>query len=376
MEYTFTEIFDIPSLTQLCESYTATNGVVTALLDLEGNVHVKTGWQDICTQFHRVHPTSSKRCTESDTILAGQLKSGGSYNVYHCKNGLVDVAVPVMVDGEHVANFFTGQFLFEQANKEQFIQQGKKLGYELIPYIDALNKVPVFKEEEIRTIMDFLVSLAQIIGEMGKAKLDLLKLQKSEHEKVLQLEAAQSQLEKLASQDPLTGLNNRRIFTQRLHEEFSRAHRYQHALSLAMIDTDFFKVINDSHGHSVGDQVLLKIAQILQSSVRNSDIVARIGGDEFCIIFPETNLQDTKQALHKVHSNLAKATFSNAIPGLKVTCSIGLAHITDNCLNAETLLIEADKALYQAKHQGRNRITEYASTEDGTSRTPLASNQT
>lgn len=363
MDYSFTEIFDIPSLTNLLESYTETNGVVTALLDLNGHVHIKTGWQDICTQFHRVHPTSSQRCTESDTILAEQLESGSSYNVYCCKNGLVDVAVPVIVDGEHIANFFTGQFFFEPPNKKQFVHQGKALGYELIPYVNALEKVPVFSEEEIKRIMKFLVNLAQIIGEMGKARLDLLKAKESEKDRVIQLEAARSQLERLVAEDPLTGLYNRRKFHERLYQEYSRAMRYEKDLSLAMIDTDNFKQINDTYGHTAGDQILKKIAETIEGTVRNCDIVARIGGDEFCVVFPETNPKAAMNALKNILRNIDSIRVVQDSISISVSCSIGYSSIDSHCSDAEDLLIKADKALYQAKSQGRNRVVEFLSTD-------------
>lgn len=362
MSYSFTDIFDIPSLTRLCESYTETNGVVTALLDLQGNVHIKTGWQDICTQFHRVNPTSAKRCTESDTHLAGQLAAGKKYNVYRCQNGLVDVAVPVIVDGEHVANFFTGQFLFEEADQEHFRRQGETLGYDLIPYMDALNRVPVFNEEEIRKIIDFLVCLAQIMGEMGKSRLDLLNMQKLQQEKVLELEGIKNKLETLAAEDPLTGLYNRRSFNRRLNEEFSRAKRYRHDLSVAMIDVDFFKVINDTYGHAAGDEILIAVANTLMKNVRSSDFVARLGGDEFCIIFPEMSSKNSLAVLEKIRAlvHQIKIPQTGTLPSL--TCSIGLAQVRADYTSADMLLINADKALYQSKSQGRNCSTEFLDT--------------
>ncbi|GAB1257517.1 diguanylate cyclase [Aurantivibrio plasticivorans] len=359
MNYAFTDIFDIPRLTKLCESYTQTNGVVTALLDLEGNVHVKSGWQDICTQFHRVHPVSSKRCTESDTVLAEQLSEGQQYNVYCCKNGLVDVAVPVIIDGEHVANFFTGQFFFEPPDQNRFIKQGKELGFDLIPYVDALQKVPTFREQDIKKIMAFLVNLAQIIGEMGKAKLELLELRKEDQKTLNQLQQARHQLEKQASEDPLTGLYNRRKFAKRLNEEFSRATRYHHSLTIAMIDIDFFKVVNDTLGHNAGDQVIIKIAESLKRCVRHSDIVARLGGDEFCVIFPEMDQQDALPVLHKIRESVEDMSLERSPNIDHVTCSIGLAHMTPDIATADDLLINADKALYQSKNQGRNRTTAY-----------------
>ena len=368
MDYSFTDIFDIPKITELCESYTKTNGVVTALLDLEGTVHVKTGWQDICTKFHRVNPVSSQRCTESDTALAGSLARGEKYNVYHCKNGLVDVAVPVFVAGEHVGNFFTGQFFFESPDKERFSSQAKDLGFELIPYIDALEKVPIFSEAQVKSIMSFLTTLAQVIGEMGKAKLEILTLQESERKRLdeltlrtRQLEEAKLQLSELALRDPLTQLSNRREFSSRLLQDFELARRYKRPLSLAMIDTDFFKNINDTHGHLVGDAVLKAVGKTISKLVRKSDLVARIGGDEFSIIFPETEALDVVNLLNKIRDEIAQLEFVAEDRIFNTTCSIGVANYDERCESCEQLFSQADAALYQAKANGRNCVVNYSS---------------
>jgi len=167
------ELFDISELRELCESFTAVTGAVTAVLDLEGNVLVATGWQDICTRFHRVNPQTSDRCRESDTILAGQLRHGETYNVYKCKNGLVDVAVPITVAGKHIANFFTGQFFFEAPDKSYFLRQAKEFGFNEGAYLDALERVPIFSAEQVRSMMAFFTRLAKVMGEMGLAKLRL-----------------------------------------------------------------------------------------------------------------------------------------------------------------------------------------------------------
>jgi PAS domain S-box-containing protein len=165
----FAEFVDISELQELCESFSALSGAVTAILDLEGTILVATGWQEICSRFHRVNPLTARRCTESDTILAGQLKKGETYNVYKCKNGLVDVAMPIIVDGEHVANFFTGQFFFHPPDVEPFIAQAEEFGFDTTSYLEALHKVPVFSEQQVRTMLEFFMCLARIIGEMGFA---------------------------------------------------------------------------------------------------------------------------------------------------------------------------------------------------------------
>ena len=166
----FSELVDIGELSGLCESFTALTGAVTAILDIEGNVLVSTGWRPLCTQFHRVHPLTAERCRESDTVLAGQLAHGDAYNVYQCKNGLVDVAVPITVGGAHVANFFTGQFFFEPPDTDTFIRQAKMYGFDEHAYLAAVSEVPVFSEAEIQETMEFLTRLARVMGEMGLAK--------------------------------------------------------------------------------------------------------------------------------------------------------------------------------------------------------------
>lgn len=177
------ELVDIGELRGLCEGFTAVTGAVTAVLDLDGNVLIATGWQDICTQFHRVNPMTCARCRESDTILAGQLRKGDLYNVYQCKNGLVDVAVPITIAGEHVANFFTGQFFLEAPEKNFFLHQAKEFGFDEAAYIGAMQRAPVFSAEKVQSMMRFFTRLAKVMGEMGLAKLRLqqanIKLQAS-----------------------------------------------------------------------------------------------------------------------------------------------------------------------------------------------------
>lgn len=166
-------------LRELCEDFTATVCMVTALLDLEGNILLATGWQDICTHFHRVNGGTAIRCRESDSVLAGGLRKGELYNIYKCKNGLVDVAVPITIHGEHVANFFTGQFFTNVPDKEYFIRQAEQFGFDKESYLEALSRVPVFSEEKIRTAMSFLTKLAQLIGEMGHARKELVEANKN-----------------------------------------------------------------------------------------------------------------------------------------------------------------------------------------------------
>lgn len=161
------ELIDVERLRLLLEKYSNATGMVTALLDLEGNVLIATNWQDSCTKFHRKNATTCVNCLESDTALANALEQGHTYNLYKCKNGLVDVATPITIDGQHVANLFTGQFFLKAPDLDEFRLRAQKIGFPEESYLEAIRRVPVYSEEEIRDHFDFLVTLAQMIAEMG-----------------------------------------------------------------------------------------------------------------------------------------------------------------------------------------------------------------
>lgn len=166
----FSQLVDIDKLRELCESYTAINGAVTAVLALDGEILIATGWKDICTRFHRVDEGTLCRCRESDTVLAARLAKGESYNIYRCRNGLVDVAVPIIIRGEHVANFFTGQFFTEPPDRDFFLRQAEVFGFDKASYLDALSKVPVFSEESVKAMMRFFTVLVEMIAEMALSR--------------------------------------------------------------------------------------------------------------------------------------------------------------------------------------------------------------
>lgn len=166
----FIELVDIYELKELCESFTSLTNAATGIGDLDGNILVGTGWQDICSNFHRVNPKTLCRCIESDSVLAGQLKKDGSYNIYRCKNGLTDVAIPITVEGKYVANFFSGQFFLEPPDMDFFRQQAKEFGFDETAYLEAVKKVPIYTQEEVMSMLDFFSRLARIMGEMGLAR--------------------------------------------------------------------------------------------------------------------------------------------------------------------------------------------------------------
>jgi PAS domain S-box-containing protein len=173
---TFAQLVDIEQIQQMLESHCRITGILSAILDTDEKILAAAGWQQICTRFHRTNPVSCERCRESDTYIKAHLPDfKGEYLDYKCKNGLRDVAVPIIIAGEHLATFFTGQFFYDddKPDMEFFRAQARELGFDEEDYLEALRQVPVFTREQIRNIMDYYRNLVQILVEMGLKNLEL-----------------------------------------------------------------------------------------------------------------------------------------------------------------------------------------------------------
>ncbi len=179
MENNLIELIDLQKVNNLLEGFNKTTGFVTAILDLNGKVLYKSGWRDICTKFHRINPETSKRCTISDTVLAGKLAEGEKFHLYRCLNGLVDVAVPIVINGEHIANLFSGQFFLEKPDYEFFRKQAKQYGFDEESYMEALAKIPVESKEDVLVAVGFLQSMTQLLIETAFQKKEQVELNKA-----------------------------------------------------------------------------------------------------------------------------------------------------------------------------------------------------
>ncbi len=157
--------------------------------------------------------------------------------------------------------------------------------------------------------------------------------------------------------DGMTGLWNRTFFDKRWNEEFARSQRHGHALSVALLDIDYFKSVNDNYGHPVGDLVLQTIARILrQNAVRESDLCCRYGGEEFVIVMPDTNAIEAAVVSERIRQAVAEARWART-PDLRITCSIGVVGASGPVkLTADQWVEVSDRNLYNAKHSGRNRV--------------------
>jgi diguanylate cyclase (GGDEF)-like protein len=149
-------------------------------------------------------------------------------------------------------------------------------------------------------------------------------------------------------------LYHHNYFELRLGEELDRAKRYRNPLSLAMVDVDFFKKVNDEHGHRAGDQVLQNLAELLKKATRLSDIAARYGGEEFALVLPCVEEQDMRPFGERLRKDVEAYDFN----GIRVTISVGVVYFDGGRadFNMENFIETADNALYRAKNNGRNRV--------------------
>ncbi len=166
----------------------------------------------------------------------------------------------------------------------------------------------------------------------------------------------EEELKNLAITDPLTGMYNRRHALERASDEMRRSRRYGHSLSLLMIDIDHFKRVNDTYGHTAGDEVLRSVVRAVSGCVRESDIVGRMGGEEFVAVLVETDGKFALLAAERIRKRIENLEVECAGQGVRVTVSIGLAELEDGDNEVKDLVSRADRSLYIAKAEGRNRV--------------------
>lgn len=218
-------------------------------------------------------------------------------------------------------------------------------------------------KQKINSKLDYVSSLlTEYASRRGEESQSLKRRVDDLQNQIVSLEMeAESARQSLARQrekllrDPLTGIANREAYTLRIADEYARWRRYQRPLSFVVADIDEFKSINDSFGHGAGDKVLILVARLLRQQLRESDFIARVGGEEFAILLPETALSEAKVAVEKLRNAVADSPLNFRSKPLQLTCSFGLTQFTGDD-TAESVFNRADRALYKAKDNGKNCV--------------------
>jgi diguanylate cyclase (GGDEF)-like protein len=206
--------------------------------------------------------------------------------------------------------------------------------------------------ERIAAMLSFVLTIGQcaFVGLYGSSMRKML------YDRSFELKVAYKRIEELAELDELTGASNRRCIMRMLEEEIARTTRSGSPCSVALIDLDWFKRINDAYGHPTGDEVLRTFSITMFANIRSIDRFGRYGGEEFLLVLPDMDAGQAVRALDRLRAIIADLDWSAFSPGMKVTMSAGVAMLNPN-ETSDTFLARADSALYAAKAQGRNRVT-------------------
>ncbi len=370
------DIIDLDELQELMRFFYEAAGISVGVMDANQNWLVTIGWQRICRDFHRVNPESRKNCLLSESRIQEYLDSK-EYLTYPCPNGLIEVAIPILLNDVPLGFFFLGQFLHHPPDQDYFRRQAIAYGFDMEEYMQALEKVPVVSQKRIAYLMKFFVRFFDLLTRIGsenqqrrQAELETQKAKEQLETRVeertrelnralievgdlaAQLNESLQQVEQLAVTDSLTETYNRRKFDETIIQEHHRANQEKTPFSLIMLDIDHFKKVNDQFGHSVGDLVLKQLSQLIRGLIRQGDLLIRWGGEEFLILLPTTQIEEAGPFAERIRLEVEQEQFVDAG---SITISLGVAQLRKGD-STDTLLKRVDNALYQAKREGRNRV--------------------
>lgn len=235
--------------------------------------------------------------------------------------------------------------------------------------VGDVSSVVVFPLVVRDTVLGTVTLAAQRRGAFPEGTRQLLGVLAGHASVALANAAAVRRLEELATTDPMTGHLNKRAFEQEFDRRLRAAERFGRTLALVVLDIDKFKAVNDTYGHAVGDQVIKGLGAVLARCRRETDAVARFGGEEFVLVCEETDTAGAFQMAERIREELGRQVFATDKGPLRVTCSLGIAEFPRDASTRETLFQKADAALYEAKHRGRNQTcTAQRRDGDGTAR--------
>lgn len=180
MRYNITDLIDIDELQKLMESFYNITKIPYGLLDSNGTILIGIGWQNICINFHRMNIKTALRCEESDLLVLRSIDPNKEFGIHECKNGLLDAFAPIIVEDEHIATLFLGQFFLKSPDIERFRKQAEEYGFDVNEYLEALSKVPILTKDKVEAYMAYYAKLAKMLSNVG-----LDRLKKNETEKLL-----------------------------------------------------------------------------------------------------------------------------------------------------------------------------------------------
>jgi len=311
-----------------------------------------------------LHHYSRANLNRSNLHSAEYLAIRSTFNlspIYHLMHKFLGISLVVILIILGIA-FFLISFLFDKWIIKRIFRIIAAL--ERSADGDYSDQIVSGRKDELGLIANHINSMNRRISQRdAELKEVRLHLEHRVEERTADLQQqieARKQAEKklimLASTDPLTQVLNRRAFNQQATKEIERAHRYNHPLSLILLDIDHFKKVNDSFGHKYGDQVLVDIAQLIQPCLRTPDSLCRHGGEEFIVLLPETDLEQASQLAERLREAIEKYHLDAEAKNFTITASFGVSSWERQESDIQPSIHRADEGMYTAKQLGRNRV--------------------
>ncbi len=179
MDYTLEDLINIPLLQELQEKLNTIYSFPSAIVDNKGKILTAVAWQDICTKFHRVHPACERDCVKSDKYILEHINEANPAVSYRCPRGLIDSAIPIIIDGKHLGNFFTGQFFLEKPDMDFFRSQAEIFGFNEKEYLEAVEKTPIWNQDRLNQYLDFIKDFIELIAGFGLKNLKEIEANKT-----------------------------------------------------------------------------------------------------------------------------------------------------------------------------------------------------
>ncbi len=192
--YSLADLLDFEQLSQILENFCDAVGIASTIFDLKGNVLASARWRRICSDFHRVDPRTRARCMESTSELAADLQEGKPFSIYRCKNGMTDAASPIVIEGKHMANVCVGQFFLTEPDRGFFQKQAEEFGFDTAGYLQALDQVPIFREEELPALLGFLTGFTQLVTFLSLERIRAREAEKVSERRAEDAEEAKAEL--------------------------------------------------------------------------------------------------------------------------------------------------------------------------------------
>jgi len=377
-------MINVAEVEDLLNGFYKATGFVTAILDLDGNILSKSGWRDICIKFHRNHSESAKNCLFSDTVLASKMDKNGGYKVYKCLNGLIDAAVPIMVNDVHVGNIFTGQFFFEKPDRDYFLKQSEKYGFDSVSYMKALDEVPVLKEDVVRNVIDFLLKLTELISRMAIIKeeqnslIEALKESEKRYKKAQQMGSVGNWEYDIAALSFWGSDEAKRIYgfaadsTKFTVDEVENCipdrKRVHQALTDLIENDKSYDLVFDIITHNTGEKKTIRsVAELERDSLGKPVKISGVIIDTTDRVIADKYLMESEAKYHALVENLPQRIFSKNLKGEFSTCNSHFAN--DLKLTPQELLGKTDYDFYpkdvaEKYREDDSRIIKSGKTEE------------